>query len=108
MTKLSSRNPATGELIEEVEVTSPEMLKEVFARAQQAQYTWSLLPTSKRAGYLLDLRETLLNHADSLIELISKENGKPHYEALANELIPSVDILTFFAKRASKLLQDQS
>jgi succinate-semialdehyde dehydrogenase/glutarate-semialdehyde dehydrogenase len=108
MPTLISRNPATGETIQELEKTPLEALPEIFSRAQAAQQHWNALGTKKRSEYLLQLRETLIDHADSLIELITRENGKPPFEAMANEIIPSADILTYFAKKAPSLLSDHS
>src|SRR5438045_193655 len=107
MAKLQSKNPATGELLEELDITPPEELPAVFARAAIAQKAWAALPVKKRARYLLQLREVLINHVDDLVETISKENGKPKFEALMNELFPAVDSLTYFARRAPKLLRDK-
>src|ERR1041385_8506078 len=107
MAKLTSRNPASGQVLEELDITPPEELPAVFARAQVAQKAWAALPVKKRARYLLQLRETVINHVDDLIDTISKENGKPKFEAMMNELFPAVDSLTYFAKRAPKLLRDK-
>jgi succinate-semialdehyde dehydrogenase/glutarate-semialdehyde dehydrogenase len=107
MAKLQSRNPATGEVLEEIDITPPEELPAIFERARVAQKAWAALPVKKRARYLLLLRETLINHVDDLVDTISKENGKPKFEAMMNELFPSVDSLTYFAKRAPKLLRDR-
>jgi succinate-semialdehyde dehydrogenase/glutarate-semialdehyde dehydrogenase len=107
MAKLQSRNPATGEVLDELDITSPEELPAVFARAHAAQLQWAALPVKKRARYLLQLRETLINHVDDLVDTISQENGKPKFEAMMNELFPAVDSLTYFAKRAPKLLRDK-
>lgn len=108
MAKLASRNPATGELIRELELTSVEDLPSIFARARQAQIYWATLPLKERAQYLLQLREVLLNQVDDVVELISLENGKPKFEAMVNELLPCVDMLTYFAKKAPKLLRNKS
>lgn len=107
MAKVLSRNPATGEILREFEATPLEELPGIFKLARQAQVPWAALPLRKRSGYLLQLRETLLNHADELIDLICTENGKPRYEALANEIIPCVDMLGYFAKWSPRLLSNR-
>ena len=40
-------------------------------------------------------------------EPLDIENGKPKFEAMANELLPSVDTLTYFAKHAPAFLKDR-
>ncbi len=106
MSTLRSKNPATGEVIQEIETTPIESLAEIYSRAQSAQKYWGSVSLRKRAQYLLDLREVLVQRADELIDLISKENGKPQFEAMANEIIPSADLLTYFAKKAPRVLRD--
>jgi acyl-CoA reductase-like NAD-dependent aldehyde dehydrogenase len=107
MSKLISRSPTTGAVIQEIEMTDPSQLPGIFERARSAQKGWSATPASERAKLLLNLRETLLNHADEIVDLISNENGKPRLEALVNELVASVDTLTYFAKKGPKLLKDR-
>jgi acyl-CoA reductase-like NAD-dependent aldehyde dehydrogenase len=106
MAQLISRNPATGETIQTLEMTPISDLPRMFERARAAQAQWSALTPKKRARQLLNLRETLINHVDELADLISRENGKPRFEAMVNELLPSVDMVGFFAKRAPHKLAD--
>ena len=108
MTQLTSKNPATGEVIEVLETTPPESLAVIFEKARAAQSRWSVVSPKKRAELLFQTREVLLNHVDDCAELISNENGKPPFEAMINELLPSADMLTYFGKKAPKLLRDKS
>src|SRR3989304_5925982 len=101
------RNPATGEVIREIPTTRPEELAEIYRRARTAQAQWAMAPLKKRGEALFRIRESLLAHTDELIETLVKENGKPKHEALINEILPTVDFLTYFAKRAPKLLKDR-
>lgn len=107
MSKLISRNPATGAVLRELDVTPRESLSEIFARARDAQRLWAQKSLKDRASVLLDIRETLISQADELIETLVQENGKPRLEALANEVTPCVDLLTYYAKIAPKSLRDQ-
>lgn len=106
MNKLISKNPATGAIIQEIEETPIDSLNEIFDRAESAQKYWSTISIRDRAKFLLQLREVLILRADELVDSISQENGKPKFEALANEVIPCADLLTFFAKNAPKALRD--
>jgi succinate-semialdehyde dehydrogenase/glutarate-semialdehyde dehydrogenase len=106
MSVIVSRNPATGAVLREIGATAPDQLPAIFERARQAQARWAALPIHKRARVLIQLRETILNHVDEVTDLISAENGKPRFEAMANELLPSVDMLTFFAKKGPKILRN--
>lgn len=108
MAKIVSKNPATGEVLAQLDSTSADILPEVFAQGRAAAVLWSSLSAKKRMAYLIQLREVLLNHADDVTSLISAENGKPKFESMFNEVIPSIDMLTFIAKRSPKLLRDRA
>lgn len=108
MAMLISRNPATGEIIKELAETPLEQLPLLFTQARDAQHHWKNIPSRIRSRYLLNLRETILNQVDDLIDLISKENGKPPFEALANEILPSLDTLTFFATKGPNFLKEKT
>jgi acyl-CoA reductase-like NAD-dependent aldehyde dehydrogenase len=105
--KIVSTNPANGEILASLDPTPIERLPEVFKRAQDAQRLWAARSLKERADFLIQLREVIINHIDPLTALISKENGKPHFEALTSELIPSLDMLTFYARKAPRVLADR-
>lgn len=108
MPKLTSRNPATGEVIQELDLTSIDSLPALFQRASEAQRHWAHQQPRKRAKSLFHLRETILNQSDELIQLISNETGKPKFEALSNELVPVLDTLTYFAHKGPKILKNRT
>ena len=106
MAKIISRNPATGETLKELETTPSESLSGIMAKAKTAQEKWAAMRPKERAQHLYSLREVIINRVDEISELIAKENGKPRFEAMANEIIPSVDLISFFAKRGPRALRD--
>lgn len=108
MEKLISYNPATGDALAELDLTSIEELPAIFQRARHAQERWAIVSSRQRAKHLVQLRETLLRHADELSLLISRENGKPRFEAMASELLPSLELLSYFAKHSPDLLNDRA
>lgn len=105
--KLTSRNPATGEIIREINVTDINDLPLIFQKAREAQAKWALLRPKDRARHIGQLRETILDHIDDLAELISQENGKPFMEAMATEIFPSLEALRYFAKVTPRLMKDR-
>jgi len=107
MDKIISKNPATLEVLAELNKTPNEQLNDIFQNARTAQAHWSQVPLKKRAKKLLDLRETLINHKDELVDLIVKENGKPQFEALVAEVYACVEVLTYIAKKSPKALRDK-
>jgi acyl-CoA reductase-like NAD-dependent aldehyde dehydrogenase len=106
--KIFSRNPATGELLAELEPTPLSELPLIFARAREAQSKWAAVSVKKRAHLLRQLREVMIDRAEEIAELISKENGKPRFEALASEVFSPIDTITYFADRAPALLKDKN
>jgi len=49
----------------------------------------------------------VLTHKDEIAALISRETGKPAAEALAMEVVPTLDAMRYFAKATSHLLEPQ-
>lgn len=88
--------------------TDSATLPELFTRAKAAQASWSLRSPKERARVMLAIREVLIQEADRLAALLSEENGKPLVEALTHEIVPSVDALTTYSKRAPKLLAPEA
>lgn len=107
MSQIASINPATGETLRSIQPTAVENLPGIFKKAREAQLRWGALSPRKRAAALLSLREVILDRIDELAELISLENGKPRFEALANELLPAIELLTYFAKITPHALHDE-
>jgi len=105
--EIVSYNPATGEALGSVGVYSTEDVREAVQRARDAQRAWAAFSFRARKERLLRLRQVIIDHTDDLCERISKENGKTLQEALMSEVLPTVDLLTYFAKRAEKILSPQ-
>jgi acyl-CoA reductase-like NAD-dependent aldehyde dehydrogenase len=104
---LKSYAPATGELLGEVPLSSKEEIAAVVARARRAQAAWAVLPVEERCERLLRFRDALAEHAAELVDLISRECGKPKQEALTHEVITTLDLATYYAKNAPRILAPQ-
>lgn len=100
-----SRNPATGETLQTFNATAISELPALFDRARAAQEKWAARRLKERCAFLLDLRETLLNHRQEIIQILTLENGKPAIEALSSEVLPIVGLLSYFARKAPALLK---
>lgn len=107
MDVILSRNPKTGSVLKEIPKTKSSDLSLIFERAQRAQTLWSKLPVKKRAQKMLHLREVLVRRVDELSNLIHLENGKPETEAMVSEILPAIDLLTYYASIGPKKLCDQ-
>ncbi|MDX2108815.1 MAG: succinylglutamate-semialdehyde dehydrogenase [Verrucomicrobiota bacterium] len=77
-----STNPATGELVWSGHSASAYDVGAAVAVAAKAGSTWSGLSFETRAGYCTRFAETLTQRKPALAECISREAGKPTWEAL--------------------------
>ena len=67
-------------------------------RARQAQTAWSELSFRARARFVLRAREIVLAEVDEIASLVSRETGKPPAEATSMEIVPTLDLMHYFAR----------
>ena len=101
---LKSHAPATGALLGEVPIASADDVKRAVVRARRAQEAWALLPVAERCERILRLRNAFIDRADEIVDLLTRECGKPRHEALSCEVIPVADLIGFYAARAERIL----
>jgi acyl-CoA reductase-like NAD-dependent aldehyde dehydrogenase len=101
---LESWEPATGELLGGVPVASREDVTKAIARAKKAQAAWGILPVEERCARLMRFRDALVERADEIVDVVSRECGKPRADALAHEVLVAVDQLTYYCKNAPRIL----
>ena len=106
--RLRLRNPATLEAIGEIEVQTAQDVRAAVERARKAQPSWAALRFQDRARYLTRAVAVLLERQDEFLDVILRETGKPRTEALAVEILAACDALSFYAKRAKRILADRS
>ncbi len=104
---IKSHAPATGELLGEVPVTTKDQVSAVVARARRAQAAWGVLPVEERAERLLRFRDAIVERADEIVQVVSKECGKPRHEALIHEVMIVADLATYYCRHAAKILAPQ-
>lgn len=75
-------NPATGEQIAELPLSTNDEINAAVANAKQAQVAWGNTPPAKRARVMFKFLELLNKNADELAREISREHGKTHDDAL--------------------------
>lgn len=99
--------PATGRPLPEVEVVPPEGVAAVVDRARAAQPAWNALGFRERRRRLIRFRDLVLERAEELADLVSRENGKPRFEALIHDIVPIADLTGFYARRAARALRPE-
>jgi acyl-CoA reductase-like NAD-dependent aldehyde dehydrogenase len=80
---LVSLNPATGDVVGELPVASPEAVNAAVARARAAQPGWAAMPLGERVRLLAEAGPRLIQRLDELARLLTTEMGKPYKEARA-------------------------
>ena len=82
MSSLTSINPATGEPVWTGPAASPADVAAATDRARTAFHAWSRTPLADREALLRVFAKTLESRRAALAEAISREVGKPMWEAL--------------------------
>ena len=89
------RNPATGEVIDELATDTPELVAEKVQRARAAQRAWANTPLSERKAAIARFRDLVAANRPDLALTLTREMGKPVSQAL-NELNALAARLDFF------------
>ncbi|WP_347306809.1 CoA-acylating methylmalonate-semialdehyde dehydrogenase [Corynebacterium sp. SA-MJD20WY100] len=74
-------NPATGGQIGTLQLGTASTIDEAVEAAQAAQKVWAGYSLGKRVQILYRFRELMLEHADEMSEIISREHGKTAADA---------------------------
>ncbi len=105
--EIVSYDPATGEEIGRAPLSSPEGVARAVKLARTRQPAWAALSFRERGRVILRARQLVLNEVDRIATLISRETGKPVSEAISMEIVPTLDLMQYFARQTAKLLRSQ-
>ena len=105
--RLRLRSPASQDLLGEIEVAGAADVRRAVERARKAQPGWADLGFDERGRLLRRAVQVLLARQDEITDRIVADTGKPRIEALAGELLAACDALSFYAKRAKRILADR-
>ena len=87
-------NPATGEQIRQVIMSTPEEVNEAVEVAQAAFPAWAATSPLRRARVLFKFKELLQRDWDSLARLITEEHGKVYSDS-CGELTRGLEVVEF-------------
>ena len=93
----------TGEVITTLPQSTPEDIETAFERAREAQRVWSQWPVKKRLKVFKHFHELLLEHNETIVDLIQAESGKARRMAFDETCDPAM-VTSHYLKRAAKLL----
>ncbi|QBK31192.1 CoA-acylating methylmalonate-semialdehyde dehydrogenase [Roseitalea porphyridii] len=87
-------NPATGEAIAELPLSTVDELDAAVGTAKAALPGWAATPPLKRARHMFKFKELLDAHAEDIARAISREHGKTHDDALG-EVARGIEVVEF-------------
>ena len=105
--RISSVNPATGEVLHEFESAGEAEVRAAVDRARAAQSSWDEIGVLERIALLREFQRRLLEKKSEIANAITREAGKPVVEALTTEVLVVLDAARFLIENAYRLLQDE-
>ncbi|HXM67690.1 MAG TPA: aldehyde dehydrogenase family protein [Candidatus Acidoferrum sp.] len=105
--KVSSVNPATGEVLGEWECADEREVLATVALARAAQPAWAKIGVAKRVAILREFQQGLLEKKSEIAAVITREAGKPLAEALTTEVLVVLDATRFLIDNAYRLLREE-
>jgi acyl-CoA reductase-like NAD-dependent aldehyde dehydrogenase len=99
-------NPATEEVIRELEEDDPDSLAEKTATARAAQGGWACTPLADRLRIIRRFGELLASQSESLAATLTAEMGKPIRQA-RNELTAMQGRIDFFLEHTARAVGDE-
>lgn len=102
----SVTNPATGELIEQVENSTDEEVRAAIGRVHHGYLAWRRRPVAERAAIVARAAELFAERADELAGIMTLEMGKRINEG-RGEVGVVVDIFKYYAENGPALLADE-
>src|SRR4051794_3346033 len=96
--------PATGDVVATLPVHGEAEVREAVQRARRASQWWSTLSFDERGRRLRAYAGVLARRRDELLDLISRENGKPRVDALIEHTLV-LEHLGWAAKNARRVMK---
>jgi len=107
VSRLASINPATGEVLGELDCAGPTEVHAAVACAHAAQPEWNAWGVRNRIQVLRRFQQNLLAAKDDVARRVTLEAGKPYVEALLTEVLVVLDAARFLIDHAYELLRDE-
>ncbi|CAM3139915.1 aldehyde dehydrogenase family protein [Filibacter tadaridae] len=95
-------NPANGEELAQVRLSTIEDVSLAVAAAKEAQKKWALVPAPKRADYLYEIGYLMKKKKEHLAQVLTKEMGKVIEEA-RGEVQEGIDMAFYMAGEGRRL-----
>ena len=107
VSRIASVNPATGEVLGELDCAGPTEVRAAVTRARAAQADWNAWGIRNRVKVLRRFQSILLSRKADVARRITQEAGKPYVESLLTEVLVVLDAARFMIENAYRLLRDE-
>jgi len=99
-------NPATEELLAQLDEDTKSTVSEKFMRAKNAQTAWAALPLAKRKESISKFAKLLLDKQEELARILTLETGKP-ISMSRSEIASTPERIEFFINSAQSVLHTE-
>jgi acyl-CoA reductase-like NAD-dependent aldehyde dehydrogenase len=107
VSRIASTNPATGEVLGELDCAGPIEVHAAVARARAGQREWGKLGVRNRVKIVRRFQQILLAQKSDIARRITQEAGKPYVESLLTEVLVVLDAARFLVENAYALLKEE-
>lgn len=106
-TSFTTLNPATGEVLAEVEVAGEAEVEAAVEAARKGQAVWGAMTGAERGRILHRVVALMRERNEELSLLETRDTGKPIQETLVADAASGADCLEYFAGLAASLAGEQ-
>lgn len=96
-------NPANGETLAEIAISSQQQVEDAVSRARIAQRDWTSRTGAERGRILRRVADLLRERNPELAQLETLDTGKPIQETIAVDVLSGADCIEYFAGIAAGL-----
>ena len=102
-----SINPATGEVIAEVQIANQADVERAVASAAEGQKVWAAMTAMERSRILRRAVDILRERNDALAQLETLDTGKALSETTTVDIVTGADVLEYYAGLATAIEGNQ-
>ena len=99
---ISIKNPATGDLIQEIKINTEEEIKLALKRGHDSFKKWSKINAHERSRLLQKWSKKINENKEEIAKVMTMENGKPLSESLG-EVDYSTSYIDWYAEEAKRI-----
>ena len=105
--KLTSINPHDQSVVGELEISTPEDVKNAVRKAKNAFKSWRFVAVEKRVKFIKKYRDNVVKHQDEIAKLATLEMGKPIGQS-KDDVAGELSFLDYYIENAPKVLSDET